>query len=367
MREIGSKFYLSSAEMESLSDYDAKKTIPQPASGDTRYLSSGRQAIRFCLLDLQQDPDMDQEHRVALLPEFTCNSVIHAFLLENYRIHFYPIQMNLQTPCSEINRLSESYNASVVLLHPYFGFDTLPMDESFRSGVKYIFDDTQSFCSKIYYPQIDYLMASIRKWGPFLDGAVCTKVNGKFFPQKILPQNTKMLDLMQKAYRLKAEYIELGQGNKAEFNQIYKEAYFLLESEMQVHEMSDPAQKYFASYDFDLMKQVRRDNYLDLLSFPAWQDIGEIIFPNLSENNTPLYFPFYVKEGKRDDLQSYLINESIYAPVIWPLPDFHNPDKLSRETRRIYEQILVLPVDQRYTKEDMSRIKQTLESYIRTL
>ncbi|NLC40720.1 MAG: hypothetical protein GX763_07370 [Clostridiaceae bacterium] len=367
MREIGSKFYLSSAEMESLSNYPAGKSSPNTAAGDMRYLSSGRQAIRFCLIDLQQDPTVNQEHRVALLPEFTCNSVIHAFLLEDYRIHFYPSQKNLQTPCSEINRLSESYNAGVVLLHPYFGFDTLVMDESLRSDVKYIFDDTQSFCSKIDYPRIDYVMASIRKWGPFPDGAVCTKTKGKFFPQEILPQNKRMLELMQEAYRLKADYIESGLGSKDEFNLLYKEAYYLLENEMQVHEMSDLSQKFYFSYDFDLMKKQRRNNYLDLLSFPCWQEIGEAIFPDLPEGRTPLYFPFYVQEGKRDELQSYLIKENIYAPVIWPVPDLHNQKQLSEQTGWIYEQILVLPIDQRYTEEDMTRIKRTLEAYITTL
>ncbi|NLV98712.1 MAG: hypothetical protein GX034_02840 [Clostridiaceae bacterium] len=367
MREIGSKFYLSSAEMESLSDYHVKSPGLKRDIGDIHYLSSGRQAIRFCLIDMQQDPDIDQEHRVALLPEFTCNSVIHAFLLENYQIHFYPLKKNLQTSCSEINLLSQAHKASVVMLHPYFGFETLQMDEALRSDVKYIFDDTQSFCSKIEYPQVDYLMASIRKWGPFPDGAICLKLKGKFFPQEILPQDKKMLDLMQKAYQLKAEYIDLGQGSKDEFSQLYKQAYFLLESEMQVHEMSDLAQKLYFSYDFDSMKQQRRENYLNLLSFPAWPKIGQVIFPDLPENNTPLYFPFYVQAGKRDELQSYLIREKIYAPVIWPVPALHNLHTLSRQTRYIYEQILVLPIDQRYKAEDMSRIKEALEGYISTL
>lgn len=364
-REIGSSFYLSSAELSAPALVSAEKPTPPAESADERFLSSGRQAIRFCLRDLQQDPGRQKERRVALLPEFTCASVIQPFLQENYELCFYPVQRNLQVSWAGINRLSEQYRASVVLFHPYFGFDTMCRDEALRPGIKYIYDATQSFYSAIGYSQADYEIASIRKWGPFLDGACCRKLKGRFFPQEILPQDTEMLTVQEQAFRLKAEYISTGQGNKAGFLELFGRASDLLKRREQIHAMSDLAQNYYFSFDDTALKEQRRSNYEELLSFPQWSEIGQVVFPGLSATQVPLYFPFFVSKGRRKLLQSFLIREDIYAPVIWPLPDFLKKAGVSTDSQWLYEHMLVLPVDQRYRTADMLRIKAVLSNYLK--
>lgn len=363
-REIGSNFYLSSDELTGLAAFLVERLVTAADAADVRYLSSGRQGIRFCLKDLQQDPKWQHKPKIALLPEYTCTSVIQPFLQENYQLHFYPLQRNLEVSFNQINRLSEKQQASVVLFHPYFGFDTMRTDEKRRSGVKYIYDATQSFYSGIDYGQADYVVASIRKWGAFPDGAYCAKTKGKFFPQEILPEDKEMLTVLREAYQLKSAYIASGQGNKVKFLELYRQASALLASRDEIHEMSELAQKYYFSFDAETMKKQRRDNYQDLLSFPRWPEIGDPIFPSLSQTDVPLYFPFFVRDGRRNQLQSFLIKEDIYAPVVWPLPDYHKFTGISDETSWIYRHILVLPIDQRYSKQNMNRIKKVLWRFV---
>ena len=363
-REIGSNFHFSSDELTGLAAFPVEKLVSAEHATDVRYLSSGRQGIRFCLRDLQQDPKWQHKPKIALLPEYTCTSVIQPFLQENYQLHFYPLQRNLEVSFNQINRLSEKQQASVVLFHPYFGFDTMRTDEKRRSGVKYIYDATQSFYSGIDYGQADYVVASIRKWGAFPDGAYCAKTKGKFFPQEILPEDKEMLTVLREAYQLKSAYIASGQGNKVKFLELYRQASALLASRDEIHEMSELAQKYYFSFDAETMKKQRRDNYQDLLSFPRWPEIGDPIFPSLSQTDVPLYFPFFVRDGRRNQLQSFLIKEDIYAPVVWPLPDYHKFTGISDETSWIYRHILVLPIDQRYSKQNMNRIKKVLWRFV---
>lgn len=363
-REIGSNFYLSTAELSALAVITANKLTPSAKIADERFLSSGRQAIRFCLRDLQQDPEREEGRKVAILPELTCASVIQPFQQENYELYFYPLQQNLKVSFAEINRLSEQYRATVVLFHPYFGFDTMVQDEVLRSDVKYIYDATHSFYSCIDYPQVDYQIASIRKWGAFLDGGYCSKLKSGFYPQDIRSQDTEMLAVQEEAYRLKAEYISAGQGDKARFLELYRQASDMLKTREEIHEMSVLAQNYYFSFDETAMKEQRRSNYEELLSFPGWADIGEVVFPDLSATQVPLYFPFFVRDEQRDLLQSFLIKEDIYAPVIWPLPSFLNTLGVSAASQWIYDHMLVLPIDQRYRATDMIRIKAALSNFL---
>ena len=74
---------------------------------------------------------------------------------------------------------------------------------------------------------------------------------------------------------------------------------------------------------------------------------------NLDEVTTaPLYFPIYV--SNRSAFQRKLANKHIYAPVLWPV---QTKDVLiNEEVEYIYSHILMLPIDQRYSIDDMIKI-----------
>ena len=358
-REIGSDFYLSKAERERQRMEGTGPPYLELSLADRRYLSSGRQAIRYCLRDLEGVP------KRALLPEYTCASVIQPFLEEGYHLDFYSLGQDLKMTSSQLISQAKSQGAGVLLFHPYFGFDTLDIDQAFPEDLVVIHDASQSFASGLYYPGVDYRMVSIRKWGPFSDGGFCGKWGGEFKDQAQLTGDLEVNRLVREAYELKAAYIERGRGDKASYLALYRQALNRLSSRDSLFAMDPQAQALYFNYDWQALAQKRRDNYQSLLAYPRWSDLGQLIFPSLDkESQVPLYFPFYVSGGRRDQLQAFLIGRDIYAPVIWPCPTFLAERGISPQVARIYQQVLVLPIDQRYGREDMERIRQALDDFL---
>lgn len=358
-REIGSDFYLSKAEKEHQRLEGTSPPYLELSLADHRYLSSGRQAIRYCLRDLTGLP------KRALLPEYTCASVIQPFLQEGYQLVFYSLDQDLKLTSSQLIKQAQSQGAGVLLFHPYFGFDTLDIDQAFPEDLLVIHDASQSFASSLYYPGVDYRMVSIRKWGPFSDGGYCGKWRGDFKDHTQLTADLEVNHLIREAYERKAAYIEEGQGDKASYLALYRQALNRLSDRDSLHAMDPQAQALYFNYDWQALAQKRRANYQSLLAYPRWSNLGQLIFTDLDkESLVPLYFPFYVSEGRRDQLQAFLIDRDIYAPVIWPCPAFLADRGVSPQVARIYQQILVLPVDQRYGQRDMERILQTLDDFL---
>lgn len=73
--------------------------------------------------------------------------------------------------------------------------------------------------------------------------------------------------------------------------------------------------------------------------------------------SVPLYYPIYVKD--RDKVQQYLQQHGVFAPVLWPKAEEMKAE-LNIDVQYIYEHLLVLPCDQRYSKYDMNRIVNLL-------
>ena len=63
----------------------------------------------------------------------------------------------------------------------------------------------------------------------------------------------------------------------------------------------------------------------------------------------------------RRELQIYLAKYHIYLPVIWPIDD--EEVLIDDEIGYIYQNILCIPVDQRYDKNDMERIVKLINEF----
>ena len=70
-------------------------------------------------------------------------------------------------------------------------------------------------------------------------------------------------------------------------------------------------------------------------------------------------YPLMVKNGP--ELRKKLIGSRIYVPKLWPM-DYHS-DLIETE-RRLADNILPIPCDQRYTAEDMRYISSVVHNYL---
>lgn len=360
LSEIGSNFWINPYEV-----YDEEPLISPEIFGitgsDYSWLSTGRSAISMVLETIEQrDPNIN---KVAVIPAFTCATVVEPFLKAGYEVKTLPIDDELCTSGNEILYAVEKNGASVLLVHRYFGFDTItdwkePFDRIRRLGVKIIEDKTQCLYSGFQNLSSDYIIGSIRKWLGVPDGAFMVCTEGKF-NYKPVESNKALEKAKIEASILKYKYLLEGEGDKTSFLDKYKIAEDILDHQEQPFLICNFSLKIQARFDITGMSDKRRQNYLYLLKTLDTQAGLRPVFSALPANVTPLYYPVIAKDRKR--LQQHLIDSKIYAPVIWPKADVM--PVVCAEADYLYHHLLCIPIDQRYDCDDMKRIVDCIERY----
>ena len=111
--------------------------------------------------------------------------------------------------------------------------------------------------------------------------------------------------------------------------------------------------------DFHGMCRKRRDNYRFLLENVRENENLKIVFPSLDEASVPSHFTVYVRE--REKVQTLLRNLDVRTSVYWPQGPFIDL-KGQENTQYIYDNVLSLRCDQRYTAADMEFTAAALNS-----
>lgn len=327
---------------------------------DMALLSTGRSAISYALKHIE--PHINKKR--ALLPSFTCHTVIQPFLDAGYEVNYYSVDKRLVCECAELLRCVELYKPSILLLHGYFGFNTLEalkeiIVEIRAKGIFVIEDLTQTLYSEFVHLDADFYIASLRKWGPLPDGGLVLSRN---IPLDSKPAQTdvELEESKLKAMHAKYLYIEKNSGRKSGFLELFREAEALLGKQSGYYTMSRMARTIQANLDIKHLRNRRRANYTLLLKHLKESDVVKPVFELFPVSVTPLYFPVYVKT-ERKALQQYLASNDIYCPIIWPKAT--DCDRVAEEVDWIYDNILSIPCDQRYNADDMERIANTLMEF----
>lgn len=356
-REIGSNFWLNCEEQLKQKEIDLE--FLNMHTIDTVFLSRGRSAITFILNQI------DKQEKVAVLPPFTCHTVIEPFIDAGYRVYHYNIDDNLKIDEKSLLECAGRYNPSVVLVHGYYGFNTLEhvrdtLAEFRKSGTILIEDITHSVYSGYKHMEADYYMLSFRKWTALPDGG-CAISTEKKFHSKPYTVHHSLVEAKQKSFCAKFRYMEENVGNKDDFLKLYNEAEQMLTDEKSLFAMSPASRLYQSNLDIESLKETRRKNYHTLFKGLSKIKVISPVFNFLPDDVTPLYFPVYAQWG-RDRIQKFLASKNIYAPVVWPLPK-QCENKVSPKVLWIYEHILAIPCDQRYGDEEMQYILDNIEKY----
>lgn len=362
-REIGSNFWLDPNE------YLTDNPIGSPAQfgcygSDFVWLSTGRSAIRFVVEAIEyNNPGLK---KVALLPSFTCNTVYEPFLNKDYEVYYYPVEKDLTTTSDAILQAVKEHDASIVLFHQYFGFNTLDgqldkLCDTLRKMGKYSIEDcTQCLYSNILRAKSDYTVGSIRKWTGTPDGgfAVCRK---GVFHSKPQVADVRLEEAKIDASYAKYHYLFDNEGEKTTMLGLYRHAEHILDQQTRIYAISATSSKVQSNLDVEDLKRKRQGNFTFLR-----QSIKEPIIPlfDIDTNlEVPLYYPIIVDD--RTALQKYLVENAIYAPVVWP-KDEKQP-KQCEGTEFLYNHLLCIPIDQRYDEDDMSRIVEVINHFYRYL
>ncbi len=333
------------------------------------WFDTGRSAIRF-LLDR-----LGNKIKRVLLPQYACESVLKLFMERGYKIIYYPVDRKFQLLEQNFEQLIEIEKPQVVLVQSYFGFDTLYKDRPFlkqlrRKGIIIIEDITHSLFSKCLQSCSDYMVGSLRKWCSIPDGGFLIRSSDIHEKKEFIflhkKENCDFLDLRLAAQMEKRKYFlrkENCSTDKNIFIFFYEKSENFLDKQNEYYTMSEYTRERFASIDWQEIANQRKSNYCTLKDCLGNIDEIKIIFSNIPYNVVPLYFPVFVDRNMRDSLRHSMREMNILLPVIWPRPSALN-DSLTIEVEMIYDEILAIPCDQRYTEQTMSFIADEIKKQI---
>lgn len=309
---------------------------------DIRWFISGRAALNHILNDI-----LDKNHNIksAELPSWCCETMIEPFIKNGINVSFYSCVLENNKIIKKINN-----NSDILLNMNYFGFENNDID---YKGIV-IKDVTHSIFTKESY-KADYVYGSLRKWSGFATAgfAYCRK---GFAVSEINNNCKEYEDSRKKEMNEKMKYIN-GETTKRDFYQQY------LNNEANLNDLynfcsSKEEMNKARVLDVERIRNIRRENAKELLNTV----FDYAIFKNLDEIDCPLFVPIIVPNGKRDELQKYLIDKKIYCPKHWQISSLHI---LNDAEKYIYDNELSLICDQRYTIDDMRLISSHLNNFLK--
>lgn len=306
-------------------------------------LNLGRNAFKYILRAI---PDRVNK---LYMPYYTCPVMWHGLtLIEQSSIinnssiikglYFYRIDENFEI--AEDIKLGEH---DYIVVNNYFGIKDQYIEQlSKKYGNHLIVDNAQAFFAPVI-PDT-YAFYSPRKFFGVPDGGVAYVANDAN------PVRCKEQD--DSSERLKHLELRKEQGAEAGFATYQSNEAKLDKLPMKL--MSDYTHEVLRGIDYAEAIEKRRTNYKIL--HDALGDMNALALPSTNSFECPMVYPFIPKKCDID-LRKMLQEQRIYIATYWP-----NLAKLNYDTLEecLAKKIIALPIDQRYNKEDMKRIIESI-------
>lgn len=348
MKDIGSIFPLSEKDTQ-------KPAIEGPFyDGKVYRFSLCREAL-FVIAQKEK-----REGGEVLIPSYTCGTVITPFLEVGWKCTYYPINKDLTINVEKTKQIIDSANYTLLVVHPYYGMDLSIKELDLISyakqrGCKIVIDLTQCIFSNQHIDEADYYVGSYRKWYQVPDGGFLW--SRESVDVETPAPNNHFVSLQTDAMYLRGEYFQNQDEHIKQISiRLNKLAVGSVVFNISPHKMADISSRLMDEIDMNQVQNQRILNFKYLLHNIKSPNI-ELLCNDMSRVTTaPLYFIIYTKDRK--EIQSKLSIEHIYAPVIWPIS--YEEVLVDNVTKEIYDEVLAIPIDQRYDEEDMRKIVNIL-------
>lgn len=347
--ELGSNFELDLTQ----SEYKKDNIFNYLNDYYTVYTDSGRSAIRLLNKVLKKG--------TILLPDYICESVLDIYK-NDYKICFYKINRDMTIDIDDLQSKMDSQVTVVYLMH-YFGsvqnHKVLKYLEATKKecGYTIIEDTTHSIFTKERTIG-DYCVCSLRKWFPVADGGVLyTKKNVTDIWDMAEYRKNYFVDSLE-AMILKKYYIQYGIDCNSIYREIFAKSEQQLDMQAEIYQISDISKSILECISIKQLQEKRKKNYCQLKGKLKNIPVKDVLS---TDNFVPLVYPVYVEN--RNQFRQYLMENKIYCAVHWPLTG----TELENDTDavKIYENIISLPIDQRYEGMHMEYLAQVIKAYFK--
>lgn len=297
--------------------------------GSALALNNGRNALRLLL----RASGVKRLH----IPLFSCPAVVPAIRAEGVEVAYYRLTAELEP----LDLPAPTANEAVLFIN-YFGLKEATVRRYAAEYDNAIVDQ----CQALFAAPLPGLgsIYSPRKFVGVADG-------GYLYSRVEVPAT---LDMDSSTDRYLPCLQRLDAGAPKAFAAYQKVEAAL--SQQQPALMSRLTRSILASIDYDAISRRRRENYALLHARLA----GLNRFSEaLAGEAVPMVYPFLTET---QGLREYLIRHGIYVARYWPDPDgLLPPDPVSQT---VSQQLLPLPIDQRYGASEMQRVAELVTAYL---
>lgn len=293
-------------------------------------LNTGRNCLEYIL--------RVRGYKKLYLPYYSCEVLLEPFEKLGIEHAFYHINEHL-----ELDEEILLSNGEAILYINYFGLKQGYVETlAAKYGKQLIVDNTQAFYAKPI-AGIDTFY-SCRKFFGVADGAYL------YCDQSLDTELEQDHSWQRMSYLLKRIDI----SPEAAYNDFRDESEKLKHNPIRA--MSQLTHRIMASIDDLHVASRRRENYQFLHS--ALNSKNGISLP-LIDDAVPMVYPYYVDQGER--LRQYLINHHVFCARYWPNV-LGWCDHGDRE-HMLVENLVSIPIDQRYGNIEMKRILNLLQRF----
>lgn len=286
-------------------------------------LNTARNCLEYILIAKQ--------YKKTYIPYFTCEAILEPLIKNNIDYEFYQI--------NELLEPVETFELSAQHAFLYTNYFGVKNDAIIRLaklyGKQLIVDNAQAFFTK-QEKGIDTFY-SPRKFFGVADG-------GFLYTDKLLTDTfTKDVSFDRMSHLLK----RIDCSAESAYSDFHKNE-DSLENEP-IKTMSNLTDSILRGIDYDAAQKIRLENFQVLDSVLRRHNLLPMNFN--CDDMVPMVYPFW---GKNEVLRKRLITNKIYVATYWPnVFDWCNENDLEYI---LAKSIIPLPIDQRYSKDDMQQI-----------
>ena len=297
-------------------------------------LNTGRNALEYILRTIKQISHI-------YIPYFTCEVVLEPIKRLEIPYSYYHVN-----PCLEIADDIELDDNEYIIVNNYYGVKDRYISTLYNKyGEHMIVDCAQAFFAPVK-SEIKAFYSS-RKYVGVADGGIA-------YIGKEVSIDTSCYDEEPTSLHSDHLIIRKEKGAEAGFK-CYQTNEEALDNQP-IRRMSSVTKETLLQIDYEKVKAKRLSNWAILED--ALADTNQIQLPVASEFECPMVYPYAVSNGQ--ELRRWLIENKIFVAKYWPNV---LPCKGFELEVSLANNVMALPIDQRYGEEDMKRIIKIIKRY----
>lgn len=325
------------------------------------FLRSGREALLYVSCNCKTSKEA-----TILFPAYCCWSMSAPFEKTGWKIVYYRLNEDLTVDEEYFEYLLNTIKVDAILTMNFYGSsstqNTIAKVKSQNEKIVIIEDFSHCTFSikQIFNESVDFYVSSIRKSIGVCDGAVLLskmKCNNQYI------QNP-LLDFPDKRYCAQVEKRKYNYSKDNDSKYVFlndiRECESLLNEFNSVCSISEKAMKMLSLINGEYIAFARRQNMKHLWTLLN----GKVkMIPGLERcfEGAPFSLPILVSD--QDVFQKCLAQNGIYAPVLWPICD--EARKVCKNSEYISEHMLSIPIDQRYSWDDIEDMAEKIINNIK--